>query len=56
MVVSQISRLIRPKSNFLVFWKSNVEDNVEEYRRIILWRKIILKIILYNCDFEGFMG
>ena len=29
---------------------------IEEYRRIILWRKIILTIILYNCDFQGFMG
>ena len=30
--------------------------NSKEYRRIILWRKIISKISFYYCDFEGFMG
>ena len=49
-------------STFLKYHAVNVHghmdifEDVKQYRRIILWRKIILKISLYNCDFEGFMG
>ena len=34
----------------------DIFEDVKQYRRIILWRKIILKISLYNCDFQCFMG
>ena len=34
----------------------DIFEDVKQYRHIILWRKIILKISLYNCDFQCFMG